>query len=111
MCVCCFINFSEPEDFWLGVEYDIESKKWRTIETKVILAGLDRPDTCMYPGFVGTDYKPKDSERCLVMTGTAWQSTPCERKAAVPAICEYGKNEQLWVSFERCFLSELEFSL
>jgi hypothetical protein len=83
--------FLEPEDFWVGVEYDLDSKKWRTIETKHTLTGLEKPDACLYPGFVGTDYKKVETtERCLVMTGSAWQSSPCDRKDdAVPAICEY----------------------
>jgi hypothetical protein len=86
-----FSHHLVPEDFWIGVEYNLDVKKWQTIETKHELPGLDRPAACVYPGFVGTDYKPKDTERCLLMTGTAWQSTPCKRDEAIPAICEYGK--------------------
>jgi hypothetical protein len=82
---------SEPQDFWVGVEYDLDTKKWQTIETKVELQGLERPDACLYPGFVSTDYKPKEVEQCLLMTGTAWQSTPCKREDGISAICEYGK--------------------
>lgn len=92
--ISSFLPFplSEPTDFWVGVEYDLDHKQWRTMETKVQLQDLDRPDACLYPGFVGTDYKPKDVEQCLVMTGTAWQSTPgCKREDAIRAICEYGK--------------------
>jgi hypothetical protein len=75
----------------LGIEYDVESQQWITIESRIVLEGLDRPDACLYPGFVGTDYKPAEEERCLVMSGTAWQSSPCRRDSAVAAICEYGE--------------------
>jgi hypothetical protein len=70
----------------------LDTKKWQTIETKVELQGLQRPDACLYPGFVSTDYKPKEVEQCLLMTGTAWQSTPCKREDGISAICEYGKS-------------------
>jgi len=79
-------------EFWICVQYNPATKKFVTLETKAELSGPEGPTACAYPGFVEREYRPKMTERCLQMRGTAWIGTPCLGVAPSRAICEHSKH-------------------
>jgi len=88
MIVCFFLDMTE---YWLGMKFNPAKNKFVTLETKKEIDGPDGPSGCMYPGFVGRDYRTDPSrERCLQMRGSAWIASPCLVAQPLPGICQYG---------------------
>ena len=77
-------------EFWIGVRYNPNTKKFETLETKTKLNGIEGPTACAYPGFVEREYRPKKRERCLQMQGTAWIGVPCLGVSPSRALCQHG---------------------